>query len=60
MTGIGLIILILALIGIFGGLYFTAWCLCSVQRSRKEGHYILESDEEQDVYNKKLYTGLGE
>lgn len=59
MTGIGLIFLILALICILGGLYFAAWCMCGVQRSRKEGHYILESEEDPDLYNKKLYSGLG-
>ena len=59
MTGIGLIFLLLALIAIFGGLYFAAWCLCAVQRSHKEGHYILEDVDDDEVYNKKLYSGLG-
>ncbi len=65
MTGIGLIFLILALVAILGGIYFAAWCLCSVQRSRKEGHYILDSEErgedpDQEMYGKKFYPGLGE
>ena len=63
MTGIALIFLILALVAIFSGLYFAAWCTCSVQRSRKEGQYILDSediDEEAAAYkNKQLYSGLG-
>ena len=58
MTGIGLIFLILALIAICGGIYFAAWCLCAVQRNRKEGHYILEEVDD-ELYHKKLYSGLG-
>ena len=58
MTGIGLIFLILALIAIFGGIYFAAWCLCAVQRNHKEGHYILEEVDD-ELYHKKLYSGLG-
>ena len=50
--------LILALIAIFGGIYFAAWCLCAVQRNHKEGHYILEEVDD-ELYQKKLYTGLG-
>ena len=60
MSGVGLIFLLLALIAIFSALYFAAWCMCGVQRSRKEGHYILESEEDPDLYHKKLYSGLGE
>jgi hypothetical protein len=60
MSGIGLIFLILALVALIGGIYFAAWCMCAVQRNHKEGHYILESVEElDDLYNKKLYSGLG-
>jgi len=57
MNGIGLIFLILSLIAIFGGIYFAAWCLCAVQRNRKEGHYILEEVDD-ELYHKKLYSGL--
>ena len=60
MGGVGLIFLLLALIALFSALYFAAWCMCGVQRSRKEGHYILESEEDPDLYHKKLYSGLGE
>ena len=64
MTGLGLIILLLALVGIVSGVYLAAWCLCSVQRTRKEGHEILESEEDNnssDPYTtKKFYGGLGE
>ncbi len=62
MSGVGLIFLILAIVAILGGIYFAAWCLCSVQRSRKEGHYILDSEEhdaDPELYGKKLYSGLG-
>lgn len=60
MTGVGLIFLILFVIGLLSLLYFAAWCMCSVQRNSKEGHYILDSDDElHDVYDKKLYSGLG-
>jgi hypothetical protein len=43
MTGIGLIFLILAVVALLAGLYFAAWCLCSVQRGRKvgAGSYII-------------------
>ena len=63
MSGIGLILLILFIVALLGGIYFGAWCLCSVQRSRKEGHYILDSEEhdaDPEAYGKKLYAGLGE
>ena len=31
-----------------------------LQRNSKEGHYILDSEDElHDVYDKKLYSGLG-
>ena len=60
MSGIGLIFLLLFIIALLSGLYFAAWCLCSVQRNHKEGHYILHDDvEDQDICNKKLYSGLG-
>ena len=60
MTGVGLIFLILFIIGLLSLLYFAAWCMCSVQRNSKEGHYILDSEDElHDVYDKKLYSGLG-
>ncbi len=62
MTGIGLIFLILFLVALLAGVYFAAWCICGVQRSRKEGHYILDSEDqdvEQEIYGKKLYAGLG-
>ena len=57
MNGIGLILLILAVIAIFGGIYFALWCLCALQRNQKEdihafeeavdleeGHHIIEED----------------
>ena len=63
MTGIDVVFLLLAIIGLIALLYFGAWCLFSVQRNHKEGHYILESDVEADdneIFNKKqLYSGLG-
>lgn len=60
MTGIGLIVLILVIVLLVAGVYMAAWWMCAVQRSHKQGHYILESDEEADIYNnKKLYAGLG-
>jgi len=61
MTGIGLIFLILFIVALCAAIYFAAWCLCAVQRTTKEGHYILDSEEgaADDVYDKKLYAGLG-
>lgn len=62
MSGIGLIFLLLAIVAALCGLYFVAWCMFGVQRNHKEGHYILESEDERhdDDYGKgNLYTGLG-
>ena len=62
MDGISLIILLLALVIIMGGLYLVAWWFCAVQRSSKQGHYILDQEEGQDgAYHTsgKLYGGLG-
>ena len=53
MTGIGLIFLILALMAIFGGIYFAVWCFCAVRRNHQGGHYIIEGVDE-ELQHKKI------
>ena len=57
MTGIGLIFLILALMAIFGGLYFAVWCFCAVRRNHQGGHHIIEGVDE-ELQHKKLYSKI--
>ena len=68
MSGIGLILLILAAIAIFGMIYFAVWWLCAVQRNHKdvlhnleevvdEGHHILDEVED-ELHDEELNSRL--
>ena len=58
MTGIGLVLLLLALVGICSVLYMAAWWICNVRRNNKQGQYTIPQEEDDDD-EPKLYKGLG-
>eukprot|EP00096_Caligus_rogercresseyi_P000267 TRINITY_DN1066_c1_g1_i1.p1 TRINITY_DN1066_c1_g1~~TRINITY_DN1066_c1_g1_i1.p1 ORF type:complete len:135 (-),score=43.00 TRINITY_DN1066_c1_g1_i1:548-952(-) len=61
MTGVEVVLLILAVLGLLSGSYFAAWWYCNGVRIEKTNHLILEDDMNGNATMRKeskLYTGL--